>query len=234
VQILNEPWPWWGTLRGRPLTITDLLARGTLTSEAAATLSWVMQRGASVFVAAGPPGAGKSTLANALLEYLPEDAQVYVTSGGWDRMEIPPARGPVYLLINELSAHMPVYLFGRAAQQAFKLLRDGVRIIGTLHARSGAEALRVMCYEADLDADTLAAPFVFVVLTAHWQGQHIVREVTELGFLSPYCGLSPLARNAAGGLSLDTHGLHALADWSGVPVGDVRAEIAERAAQLPV
>ena len=35
-----------------------------------------------------PPGAGKSTVANALLEFLPEDAHVYVTAGGWDRLEV--------------------------------------------------------------------------------------------------------------------------------------------------
>src|SRR5260370_36366559 len=94
----------------------DVVDRGTLTPEAAATLWWAIEHGASVFVAAGPPGAGKSILATALLEFLPENAQVYVTSGAWDPLELPPvADGPIYLLINELSYHMPVYLSGAAA-----------------------------------------------------------------------------------------------------------------------
>jgi GTPase SAR1 family protein len=234
VQVLNAPWPWWGTLRGRPLTIADLIARATLTSEAAAALSWAMQHGASVFVAAGPPGAGKSTLANALLEYLPDDAQVYVTSGGWDRIQIPAVSdGPVYLLINELSGHMPMYLYGAAAQEAFKLLRDGVRMVGTLHARSGEEALQVMCYEANVQRDALAAPFVFAVLRAHWEGQRILRHVTELAFLTPFGKLSCLARGSGDGLRLEADGVRALADWTGTGVEDVETDIARRAAQLP-
>ncbi|MBV8715050.1 MAG: hypothetical protein JOZ65_08285, partial [Chloroflexi bacterium] len=73
MQILNEPWPWFGTLRGRPLSAANLISAGTLTAGAASLLWWTIEHGASVFVAAGPPGAGKSTLANALLEYLPEN-----------------------------------------------------------------------------------------------------------------------------------------------------------------
>src|SRR5262245_38039300 len=147
--VLNDPGPWRGTLRGQ-MTLAKLLACGTLSSEAAATLWWAIERGASVFVTAGPPGAGKSTLANALLDFLPADARVYVTSGGWDRVDVPPAPVPTYLLVNELSPHMPVYLHGAAARRAFALLHTGVRMLGTLHARSVAEAVRVMCYEAQI------------------------------------------------------------------------------------
>ena len=85
MHVLNDPWPWWGTLHGRPLTLADLIDRGTLTRELAAVVAWTIAHGASVFVAAGPQGAGKSTVANALLELVPQDANVYVTSGPWDR-----------------------------------------------------------------------------------------------------------------------------------------------------
>jgi hypothetical protein len=234
VQILNEPWPWWGTLRGRPLAVSDLIARSTLTPQLAALLWWTMQRGASVFVAAGPPGAGKSTVANALLEFLPEDAQLYVTSGAWDRMAIPPAEGPVYLLINELSPHMPVYLSGSAATLAFGLLGSGVRMLGTLHARSASEAVRVMCYEADVELDALSTPFVFAVIAAHWEGQQIVRRVIELGFLPPAGDLITLTRAAPDGPSLEPGSLRTLADWSGEAAADIESQIARRASRLPV
>jgi type IV secretory pathway ATPase VirB11/archaellum biosynthesis ATPase len=216
VQILNEPWPWWGTLRGRPLTVADLVARGTLSTETAAILGWSIQRGASLFVAAGPPGAGKSTLANALLEFLPEDAQVYVTSGGRDPIDVPAAARPLYLLINELSAHMPVYLYGRAARRAFDLLDQGARMIGTLHARSATEALQVMCDAAERMPRDIVAPFVFAAIAAYWEGQSIVRRVTEVGFLPPGGDLILVARTTRDQFSVEPAGLQALADWSGV------------------
>src|SRR5260370_83099 len=150
MQLLNDPWPWSGTLHGQPLTLADLIERGTLTPEVVAILAWTIAHGASVFAAAGPQGAGKSTVANALLELLPEDAQVYVTAGPRDRLELPSSiSSPTYLLVNELSAHMSVYLSGSAVQRAFALLNQGVRMFGTLHARTTAEAASVLYAESN-------------------------------------------------------------------------------------
>ena len=42
MQFLNDPRPWWGNLRGRPLDVADLIAAGTLTTEAAARFSDVV------------------------------------------------------------------------------------------------------------------------------------------------------------------------------------------------
>jgi type IV secretory pathway ATPase VirB11/archaellum biosynthesis ATPase len=231
VHVLNDPWPWWGTLHGRPLTVADLIQRGTLTHEFVAVLAWTIAHGASVFVAAGPQGAGKSTVANALLELLPEDAQVYVTSGPRDRLELPPSEAPTYLLINELSGHMPVYLSGLAVRRAFALLQSGVRMLGTLHADTAAEAAAVLSSEAGLPRAELHTAFVFVVIAASWRGQDIVRRVVELGFLSPEGELTPLtAHSARGSPRLDLAGLQALATWSSVAATEIESDLERHAA----
>jgi flagellar protein FlaI len=230
VHFLNDRRPWFGTLRGSPMRVRELIDNGTLSFEAAATLWWAIEHGASVFAAAGPSGAGKSILATALLEYLPDDAQAYVTAGAWDRLELPAdADGPLYLLINELSYHLPLYLSGVAAQWAFGLLRTGVRMVGTLHARSAAEAVEVMAYESEVPRSELAAPFVLAVISARRTDQGVVRRVVEIGFLPPLSGdlellvsdLNPTR------VSRDT-----LAAWAGRSKSGVEAEIDRRAAQL--
>lgn len=221
MQILNDPWPWFGTLHGRPLDVAELIRRGTLTHEAAATLWFALDRGASLFVAAGPPGAGKSTVANALLEFLPEDTSVYVTSGIWDRLKVPHTTSakPIYLLVNELSCHMHVYLCGDTAHAAFGLLDSSIRMIGTLHARSANESLEVMCDEAAIQPSDVRTPFVFAVLSAQRTSDRIVRRIVEIGLLLP------------GGI-LQQLNAKSLTAWSGESLEEVESAISTRAAQF--
>jgi len=232
VHVLNDPWPWWGTLHGRPLTLADLIDRGTLTPELVAVLAWAIARGASVVAAAGPQGAGKSTVANALLELLPEDAQVYVTSGPRDRLELPPTHAPTYLLVNELSAHMSVYLSGPAVQRAFGLLQTGARMVGTLHADSASEATAVLCAAAEMQPAELKTAFIFVVIAANRHGQDIVRRVVELGFQSPAGEFALLTHKSPQGRPrVDKAGLHAMSVWTGASVPEIETELARHAAQ---
>jgi hypothetical protein len=143
-----------------------------------------------MWVVAGPQGAGKTTLATACLTFLPSNARLYVTAGPRDRLELPAGDdGPIYLLVNELSWHLPFYLSGPAARRAFELMRDGVRVVGTLHARSTAEALEVMCEEGGVSRSQIAeaarrTPMLVLVLAARRTSNGIERRVVELGWLA--------------------------------------------------
>jgi hypothetical protein len=136
------------------------------------------------------------------------------------------------LLINELSAHLPVYLYGEAAHHAFDLLRTGARMLGTLHARSAAEALRVMCFESKVPRAEIEAPFVFAVVSAGWRGREIIRRVVELGFLAPDGGLTGLLVRPADEQRFLPEGTQALGKWSGYSTTSVECEILERASKL--
>ena len=77
--FLNDPHPWTEGVHAE-LTLVDVVANGTIPARAAALLWWAVERGASLFTAGGPSGAGKTTLANALLAFLPEGAGIYAVA----------------------------------------------------------------------------------------------------------------------------------------------------------
>ena len=139
----TEPYGWWGYgwHAPEPRSIVALIAGGTLDACAAATLWLMLEARASVVVAAQAPGAGKTTTLTALLDFLPPGARrLYLR--GWSETfgflgEADPARS--YLLCNEISAHLPVYLWGRKVGQLFAALEEGYGLGTTMHADSLAE-----------------------------------------------------------------------------------------------
>jgi hypothetical protein len=105
-------------------------------------------------------------------------------------------------------------------------------MLGTLHARGAAEAVRVMCYAAEIDPTEIATPFVFVVIAAGWIDRNIVRRVVEVGFLAPDDELAILTSPDTDDLHLSSGGAEALARWSGLNVESIQHAIGERARRL--
>lgn len=247
MEFLNNPEPWWGAARGPLLGIVDLIQNGTVPAEAAAALWWSIERGASFFVVAQPGSAGKTTLANALLSFLPKDARLYAIDGAQDRIDVPPPAPPVYLLVNELSNHMQRYVHGASAVRAFALLREGHRIVGTLHADSAAEALTVMQDEAGIGAaDAARIPLILVLRPGDpasvvgWRlAPDAERRLVQIGRVVPEGNgarmLDVAAWEAAGGRLVtcpEPGGLAALADLAGVAPETARQAISKRRAVL--
>ena len=90
-----------------------------------AALTWLLlEHGASLTVA-GPtdpqPGIGKTTTLNALLQFVPEDTALAYMSGMYENFaftqlpDIEPAH--TYALCNEVSDHLPIYMWGRVARR---------------------------------------------------------------------------------------------------------------------
>src|SRR5579883_2009286 len=156
MQYINDPRPWTDG-RDRDLSMVDLVVNETIPVGPAAMLWWALERGASLLTAGGPSGAGKSTLAKACLSFLPNEARAYAVSGRDDPMLLPAGGGPTYLLINELSTHgRPAYISGPAARRAFARLRDGHRLVGTLHADSVDQAIEELVEDVGLSVEDIA------------------------------------------------------------------------------
>ena len=147
MRVLNEPTGWWGwhgwSDRPTPLSIVEILRAGTLSPELAALYWLALERGASLLFAADPPGAGKTTLLTALLSFLPEEASVYFTRGWGETFDLPPLQDgvPTYILVNEMSDHLPVYSWGPYVQRAFELVAQGYSLGTTMHADTVEEVL---------------------------------------------------------------------------------------------
>ncbi len=106
----------------------------------------LVRSGGSVVVAAGPSRVGKSTLADALAGELPaETARVYVRGSyeTFDFVGAAEAAGGTRtaLLVNEISPHLPIYLWGQGARRVLGLARYGAQVIATMHADSPEEVI---------------------------------------------------------------------------------------------
>jgi hypothetical protein len=133
-------WPW---RLPRPLSVTELIAAGSLSAELAGLLWVALERRTSILVAAGPNGAGKTVTLTALLDFLPPTvARVHLDGMAEDFAFVDGAEpSSTYLLCNEISDHLPLYLWGRRVRRLFDLLPLGFAVGATLHAETVEETL---------------------------------------------------------------------------------------------
>ncbi len=122
------------------MSIPELIRAGDLDTRVAALLWALMDRRASVIIAAMPRLAGKTTLLTAMLDFLPEDTDRIYLRGTWEDFDFlentEASHG--YLLINELSDHLPYYLWDERCRRALELMGEGYGLAGTMHAESPA------------------------------------------------------------------------------------------------
>lgn len=184
MRALNQPTSWWGWHwhPPTPMSITEILLAGNMSTRMAA-LFWVgFERGASIIVAAEPPNSGKTTTLTALLSFTPPDTLVYFTRGEGEPFALPrlDRSYPTYILINEVSDHIPVYTWDENARRAFQLLADGYSLATTMHDETVEGVIRQL--ERDLSVPKRhIANLTFI--TPMYIGQ--VRRLTEIAFLRP-------------------------------------------------
>ncbi len=123
------------------LSIAQIIALSSVDAETAALVWLLLEHGASLTVA-GPtdpqPGVGKTTTLNALLQFLPQGTALAYMSGMYETFaftrlrDIDPAH--TYALCNEVSDHLPIYMWGRVARRYLTLPAQGYHIATSVHA----------------------------------------------------------------------------------------------------
>ncbi|MEO8639642.1 MAG: hypothetical protein ABI458_06990, partial [Chloroflexota bacterium] len=177
------PEGWWGYHWSppRPMSAVEIVGSGSLDARLMATLWAVTSRRGSVMLASEAPMAGKTTTLSALVDFLPPGT-VGVFLRGWRgdfdwTHEIGPERG--YLLVNEMSDHLPIYVWGRNARAALELTGRGYGMGATMHADSLDEAidlLRDQLGAADADLGGLS---IYLQYSAYRTPAGMYRRVEE-------------------------------------------------------
>lgn len=136
----HTPYGWWGGhgywSRPEVMSLIEIVKAGTLDFTLASLLWLAVERKASVIIASEPPMAGKTTLLTALsLLFPPWLEQVYTR--GWQEdfsflQETQPSN--TYIMVNEISDHLQVYLWGRGVRRVFEALAQGYSLGTTMHA----------------------------------------------------------------------------------------------------
>ena len=177
------PEGWWGyhwTLP-TPLSAVEIVASGSLDARLMATLWAVVARRRGVMLASEAPQAGKTTTLSALVDFLPDET-VGVFLRGWAQDsswtdEIGPERG--YLLVNEMSDHLPIYVWGPNARAALRLAGAGYGLGATMHADSLEEALACLRDELRATDADLAGLTLYLQYSSYHTPSGMYRRVEE-------------------------------------------------------
>lgn len=146
---------WWHYDSRRQLSMAQIIAVGSVDAHTVAMIWLLLEHGASLTVA-GPtdpqPGIGKTTTLNALLQFLPENTALAYMSGMYEDFaftrlpDIDPAH--TYALCNEVSDHLPIYMWGRVARRFLALPASGYHVATSVHADTIDDVLSM--YRNDL------------------------------------------------------------------------------------
>jgi energy-coupling factor transporter ATP-binding protein EcfA2 len=141
----DEPFFWWGPRWEvpAPVPLRELLRDGTIDPWSAAHVWAALARRQSLAVVAGPSGSGKTTLLTALCELLPAETRRVYVRGCFEDFAFLRDSGidprQTALLVNELSPHLPVYLWGPGVAEVLRATRTGFMVLATAHATTAIE-----------------------------------------------------------------------------------------------
>ena len=189
----DTPVGWWGWNWEPPIpmSITELLEARNMDPRTAAFCGMVLESHGSLLIAAEQPHSGKTTTLTALLDFLPNAVRRIFLHGWVETFDYLKQTDPgrTILLGNELSSHLPVYLWGPKAVRVFETLRKGYALGSTLHADSAEEAIAQLTGELGVAPGDLARVDLLMVMRVYAtvRGEY-ARRVVSLHRLTPRSG----------------------------------------------
>jgi hypothetical protein len=139
----------WHYESGAPLSVAQLIALGSLDAPTAALL-WLLIEHHESLIISGPtdptPGVGKTTTLNALLGFLPGGSNLVYTVGMYEEFDFTREVEPelTCVIANEVSNHLPIYMWGRVARRLLKLPEQGFAIATSCHADTVRDVLEML------------------------------------------------------------------------------------------
>lgn len=129
-----------------PLSLVTLVQNGTLDADLAALLWLTVAHRGAIVVAAAPRLAGKTTVLSAVMDLAPLGTEVVYTHGASEEFAFLDETDPrtTVIVVNEISDHLPIYLWGRRVLRVFEALDRGYSMGATLHADTPEEVLGVL------------------------------------------------------------------------------------------
>jgi len=153
---------WWHYDSRRQLSAAQIIALGSVDARTVALIWLLLEHGASLTVA-GPtdpqPGIGKTTTLNALLQFVPEGTALAYMSGMYEDFaftqlpDIDPNR--TYALCNEVSDHLPIYMWGRVARRYLTLPAKGYHIATSVHADTIDDVIHMYQHDLRVSAEDI-------------------------------------------------------------------------------
>ena len=230
------------------MSITELIKAGNLDARLAAMLWIAMERGASLIVAAEPPSSGKTTTLTALLSFTPPETAVYFPRGMGETFALPPRSDsyPTYILINEMSDHIPVYTWDANARRAFELLASGYSLATTMHDETVEGVIRQLREDLLIPAAQIAnLTFIIPLYLGRLSSPSVaartssMRRIQEVAMLDLDGEDLSVNRVATWDLNSDSFAVlpepehrEAFAAWAGVSIDELSAELEKREAFL--
>ncbi|HUQ41688.1 MAG TPA: hypothetical protein VM052_04225 [Candidatus Limnocylindrales bacterium] len=196
----DVPVGWWGWNWEPPvpMSITEILAAGNMDARTAALCGLVLEAHGSLLISAEEPHSGKTTTLTALLDYLPQRTRRIFIRGWSETFDYLEQTAPLetILLANELSSHLPVYLWGPKAVRVFSTLGRGYALGSTLHADNAREAVTQLTGELGVPAVDLARVELLMVMRIYGSSrggaERRVVSLDRLGLQAGAVELTPL------------------------------------------